>query len=83
MLRQAKSRMYRGAFKVKNREKTRQVQEYWSHQFEHKQVPRGTEQGVRNGKRSLLTCLTRCKCIMETTCNSVKVKLGIKVMTLV
>ena len=41
---------------------------------------RGTEPGVRKGKRSLLACHTRCKCSMETTRNSVKVKLGIKVM---
>ena len=52
--------------------------------LEHKQVPkRGTEPGVRKGKRSLLASHTRCKCFMETTYNSVKVKLGIKVMKLV
>ena len=44
---------------------------------------RGTEPGVRKGKCSLLACHTRCKCSMETTHNSVKVKLGIKVMKLV
>ena len=43
----------------------------------------GTEPGVRRGKRSLLASHTRCKCSMETTHNSVKVKLGIKVMKLV
>ena len=43
----------------------------------------GTEPGVRMGKRSLLASHTRCKCFMETTHNSVKVKLGIKVMKLV
>ena len=43
----------------------------------------GTEPGVREGKRSLLACHTRCKCSMETTHNSVKVKVGIKVMELV
>ena len=43
----------------------------------------GTEPGVRKGKRSLLASHTRCKCSMETTHNSVKVKLGIKVMKLV
>ena len=32
------------------------------------------------GKCSLLACSTRCKCSVETTRNSVKVKLGIKVM---
>ena len=42
----------------------------------------GTEPGVRKGKRSLLACHTRCKCSMETTRNSVKVKVGIKVMKL-
>ena len=36
----------------------------------------GTEPGVRKGKRSLLACHTRCKCSMETTRNSVKVKVG-------
>ena len=36
----------------------------------------GEEQGVRKGKRSLLASHTRCKCFMETTHNSVKVKLG-------
>ena len=45
--------------------------------------PKGAEPGVRRGKRSLLASHTRCKCSMETTHNSVKVKLGIKVMTLV
>ena len=39
-----------------------------------------TEPGVWKGKRSLLACHTRCKCSMEITHNSVKVKLGIKVM---
>ena len=34
--------------------------------------------GVRKGKRSLLASHTRCKCSMETTHNSVKVKLGYK-----
>ena len=38
---------------------------------------------VRKGKRSLLASHTRCKCSMETTHNSVEVKLGIKVMKLV
>ena len=44
------------------------------------QVPKGTESGVRKGKRSLLH--THCKCSIETIRNSVKVKLGINVMTL-
>ena len=43
---------------------------------------RGTEPGVRKGKRSLLACHSRCKCSMETTHNLVKVKLGIKVFKL-
>ena len=43
----------------------------------------GTEPGVRKGKRSLLACHTRCLCPMEITRNSVKVKVGIKVMKLV
>ena len=64
--------------------KTWQVRGIWSQQLEHKQVPnRGTEPGVRKGKRSLLASHTRCKYSMETTHNSVKVKLGIKVMKLV
>ena len=42
-----------------------------------------TEPGVWKVKRSLLASHTRCKCSMETTHNSVKVNLGIKVMKLV
>ena len=38
---------------------------------------RGTEPGVRKCKRPLLASHTRCKCSMETTHNSMKVKLGI------
>ena len=41
---------------------------------------RGTEPGVRKGKSSPLACHIRCKCSMETTHNSMKVKLSIKVM---
>ena len=53
-------------------------------QLEQKQVPkRGTEPSVRKGKRSLLVSHIRCKYSMETTHNSRKVKLGIKVMILV
>ena len=60
------------------------VRGIWSQQLEHKQVPkRGTEPDVRKGKRALLARLTRCKCSMETTQNSVKVKFGIKVIKLV
>ena len=36
---------------------------------------KGKEPGVRKGKHSLLACHTCCKCSMETTRNSVKVKL--------
>ena len=80
----AKSRKYQGVFEVKSRVKTWQVRGIWSQQLEHWQVPKwGTEPGVRKGKRSLLASHTRCKCSMETTHNSVKVKLGIKVMKLV
>ena len=76
-----KSRKYQGVFEVKSRVKTWQVRGIWSQQLEHQQVPKwGTEPGVRKGKRSLLASHTRCKCSMETTHNSVKVKLGIKVM---
>ena len=69
---------------MKSRAKTWQARGIWSQQLEHSQVPKwGTEPGVRKGKRSLLASHTRCKCSMETTHNSVKVKLGIKVMKLV
>ena len=69
---------------MKNRVKTWQVRGIRSQQLEHLQVPKwGTEPGVRKGKRSLLASHTRCKCSMETTHNSVKVKFGIKVMKLV
>ena len=37
----------------------------------------GTEPCVRRDKRSLLACHTRRKCSIETTRNSMKVKLGI------
>ena len=37
---EAKSRKYRGVFKVKSRVKARQVREIWSQQLEHKQVPK-------------------------------------------
>ena len=39
-LNEAKSRKYRGIFKVKCLEKTRQVRENWSQQMEHKQMSR-------------------------------------------
>ena len=69
---------------MKSRVKTWQVRRIRSQQLEHWQVPKwGTEPGVRKGKRSLLASHTRCKCSMETTHNSVKVKVGIKVIELV
>ena len=75
---EAKSRKYPGVLKVKIRGKVCGI---WSQRLEHKQVPKkGTEPGVQKGKRSLLACHTRCKCSMETTNNSVKVKLDIKVI---
>ena len=46
-------------------------------------LKRRTESGVRKGKRSLLACHTRCKCSMESIRDSVKFKLGIKLMKLV
>ena len=80
---EAKSRKYRGVFKEKSRVKTWQLRRIWSQQLEHKQVSkRGTEPGVQKGKRTLIACHTRCKCSMETTHNSMKVKLGIKVIKL-
>ena len=66
-----------------SREKTQQVLENWSQQFEHKHVPKGMEPGVQKGKRSLLAFQTRYIRSMETTRKSLKVKLGIKVMKLV
>ena len=42
-----------------------------------------TEPVVRKCKRPLLACHTRCKCSLKLTHNSVRVKLGIKVMKLV
>ena len=79
----AKSREYQGVFKGKSRVKPWQIRGIWSQQLEHKQIPkRGTESGVRKGKRSLLECNTRCKCSMKTTHISVKVKLDIKVIEL-
>ena len=69
---------------MKSRVRTWQTLGIWSQQLENKQVPKwGTEPGVWKGKRSLLACHTRCKCSMETTHDSVKVKVGIKVMKLV
>ena len=42
----------------------------------------GTDQGVRKGKRSLLAYQTHCKWSKETSRNSVKAKLRIKVIKL-
>ena len=44
---------------------------------------KGTEPGIRRGKHSLLVYHTRCKCSMDTTHNYEKVKLGIKVKSLI
>ena len=66
----AKSRKYQGIFEVNSRVKAWQVRGIWFQQLEHKEVPQwGTEPGVRKIKRSLLACLTRYKCSMETTHN--------------
>ena len=40
----------------------------------------GTKPCVRKNKRSPLACHIHCKCSVETTRNSMKVNLGIKVM---
>ena len=45
--------------------------------------PKVTEPGVRKGKRSLMACRARYKWSVETTHNSVKHKIGIKITTLV
>ena len=80
----SKSRKYQGVFMVKCRVKTWQVSGIWSRQLEHKPVPNwGTVPVVRKNMFSLMACHNRYKCSMETTHNSVKVKLGIKVMKLV
>ena len=81
---QAKSRKYQGVFNVKSRVKTWQIRGIWSQQLEHKQVLKmGTEPGVRKGKRSLLARHTSCKFSMETSHNSVKIKISINVMKFV
>ena len=74
ILSQAKSRKYRGVFKLKSRVNTWQVRGIWSQQLEYKQVlKRGTEPDVwkDNYKRSLLARHNSCKCAMpmETTHN--------------
>ena len=45
--------------------------------------PKGTEPGVRKNKHSLLECHTRCIWPIKSSRNSVKVKLGFKVIKLV
>ena len=66
---------------MKSREKTRQVGENWSQQLEHiSKSQKGKEPGLRKGKLSLLASHTHRKCFLETTRNSVKVKLGNKLM---
>ena len=77
-----KSREYRGIFQVKNREKTRQIRENCSQKRSISESKKGTKQCFRQGKRSLLACHTRCQCFMETTRNSLKVKLGFRVIKL-
>ena len=54
-----KSRTYRGIFKRKSREKTRQILENGSQQLDYKQFKkRETEPGVLKGKLSLFEELT-------------------------
>ena len=48
-----------------------------------KSPKKGTEPGVWKVNRSLQVCNTHCKYSIETTRNSVKAKLGFKVMKLV
>ena len=55
------------------------VWENWSQQLDHMQVQKRTEPGVRKGKLSRLACRTRRKCSMETSRDSLKVKVCIKV----
>ena len=76
----AKSREVPRDIQGKSREKTRQVRENWSQQFEHMWVSNGREQGVRKGEHALPAYHTRCKCSMETTRNLMNVKLGYQLM---
>ena len=65
-------------------EKTRQVWGNWAQQLEHKQVPKqGDGTRCSEGKPSQLSCHTLRKCSVETTRNSVRVNLGIRVVKLV
>ena len=79
-----KSRKHQGVFpgekSSKDTASSRDLVSTIGAQASHK---KGTEPGVQKGKRSLLSSHTRYKCSMETTHNSVKVKLGINVMQLV
>ena len=68
---EAKSRQYRGIFKIKSRETTRQDLGKCSQQLEYKQVKNGMETGVGKGKLSLLACQTRCKYSIGITRNVV------------
>ena len=67
-------------------EQSRKSQKVWKNSFginnKIKDLSPKMEAGVRKGKRSLLACHSRHKCSMESFRNSVKVKLGIKVIKL-
>ena len=65
---------------LKNRGKTLQVRKT---DLNNMSIPKGMEPGIQKGEHSLLACRTRCKCTMNTTRNTIKVKFGIKVMKLV
>ena len=52
----------------------------WSQQKNICKSQNETGPGVLRSRRSVLACHTLCECSMETTRNSVKVKLGIRVM---
>ena len=80
---QAKPRKYRGIFKVKSRENHGRFGKTGLNKCSISKSQIETEPGVQRGKHSLLACRIRRKYSMETICNSVKVKLGIKVMQLV
>ena len=60
------STRYREIFKVKSRQKTRQVRINWSQQLKLKQVPKRMRQGVEKGQRPLLACHIHCRYSMET-----------------
>ena len=70
---------------MRSEEKTRQVRETGLNNLCISKSPKkgGRNQESGKGKRSMLACHTRCKCSMETTRNSVKVKIGIRFMKLV